>query len=159
MDDAVQLILELGVNAYMAKLDIRQAYRNVPVYPQDWWLLGIHWQGQHYIDTVLLFGLCSAPKMFCTISDKLEWVLHQHGVVHLVKYIDDFLVVGPAGSQACQRRVTEVCSVCEELGLPLAVQKLEGPAQVHFWGLLSHHANPPSPGQVTQIAGRGGEVE
>lgn len=135
VDDAVQLILEFGVNAYMAKLDIRQAYRNVLVHPQDRWLLGMHWQGQHYVDTVLPFGLRSAPKIFCTISDGLEWVLHQRGVVHLVKYIDDFLIVGPAGSPACQRRVTEMCSVCEELGLPLAVEKLEGPARViTFWG-------------------------
>ena len=35
VDDAVQLILELGTNAYMAKFDIKQAYHNVPVHPQD----------------------------------------------------------------------------------------------------------------------------
>ena len=71
----MQLILELGVNAYTAKLDIKQAYRNMPVHPQDWWLLGMQWQGQHYIDTVLPFGLRSPPKIFCAISDGLKWVL------------------------------------------------------------------------------------
>ena len=72
VDDAVQLILELGANAYNAKLDIRQVYRNVPVHSQDRWLLGMQWQGQHYIDTVLPFGLRSAPNIFCAISDRLE---------------------------------------------------------------------------------------
>ena len=72
---------------------------------------------------MLPFGLRSTSKIFCAISDRLEWVLHQRGVVHLVKYIDDFLVVGPAGSPACQRRVTEMCSVCEELGISLAVER------------------------------------
>ena len=142
VDDAVQLILELGANAYMAKLDIRQAYRNVPVHPQDRWLLGMHWQGQHYVDTVLPFGLRSAPKIFCAISDGLEWVLHQRSLIHLVKYIDDFLVAGSAGSPACQSSVTEMCSVCEELGIPLAMDKLEGPAQViTFLGIELDSAN------------------
>jgi len=85
-------------------------------------------------------------------------VLHQRGLVHLVKYIDDFLVAGSAGSPACQSSVTEMCSVCEELGLPLAMEKLEGPAQViTFLGIeldSSQHADPPSLGQVTQVAGR-----
>ena len=42
VDDAAQLILELGVDAFMGKLDIRQAYHNVPVHLQDWWLLGMY---------------------------------------------------------------------------------------------------------------------
>ena len=120
----------------MAKLDIRQAYDNVLVHPQDLWLHSMQWQGQHYIDTVLPFGLCSVPNIFYAISDRLEWVLHQHGLVHLVKYIDDFLVAGPTGLPACQSSVTEMCFVFEELGLPFATNKLEGPAWViTFLGL------------------------
>jgi hypothetical protein len=28
----------------LAKVDIRKAYRNFPVRPQDWWLLGFKWK-------------------------------------------------------------------------------------------------------------------
>ena len=94
------------------------------------------------MDTVLPFRLRSTPKIFCAISDGLEWVLHQRGLVHLVKYIDDFLVAGSAGSPACQSSVTEMCSVCEELGLLLAMEKLDGPAQViTFLGIELDSAN------------------
>ena len=51
-----------------------------------------------YIDTVLPFGLRSAPKIFCALSDALEWVLNRRQVGHVVKYSDDFLIVGPARS-------------------------------------------------------------
>ena len=41
-----------------------------------------------------------------------------------------FLVARSAGSAACESSVTEMCSVCEELGFPLAEDKLEGSAWV-----------------------------
>ena len=137
VDDAVQLILKLGPGTQLAKLDIKQAYRNVPVHPQDRWLLGMQWQGQYYVDTVFPFGLRSAPKIFCAISDGLEWALHQRGVRYLVKYIDGFLVAGPPDSPICQDSVTETHVLCEELGLPLAIDKAEGPANViSFLGIM-----------------------
>ena len=130
VDDAVQLILKLGPGT-------QQAYRNVPVHPQGRWLLGMQWQGQYYVDKVLPFGLRFAPKIFCAISDGLEWALHQRGVRYLAKYIDDFLVTGPPDSPICQDSVTETHVLCEELGLPLAIDKAEGPANViSFLGIV-----------------------
>ena len=40
----------------MAKLDIRSAYRIVPVHPQDRHLLGMMWDGKLYVDVALPFG-------------------------------------------------------------------------------------------------------
>ena len=48
----------------MAKVDIKNAYRLLPVHPEDRLLLGMEWQGQVYVDTALPFGLRSAPKIF-----------------------------------------------------------------------------------------------
>ena len=45
-------------------MDIQQAYRMVPVHPDDRALLGMRWEGGVYIDTRLPFGLRSAPIMF-----------------------------------------------------------------------------------------------
>ena len=39
-DNAVKLVADLGSNAYMAKLDIKHAFRLCPVCPSDWPLLG-----------------------------------------------------------------------------------------------------------------------
>ena len=40
IDDAVTGILQVGRGALMAKMDIKEAYRNIPVFPQDRLLLG-----------------------------------------------------------------------------------------------------------------------
>ena len=48
----------------MAKMDIQSAYQNVLVHPDDRILLGMKWEDQLFIDTVLPFGLRLAPKIF-----------------------------------------------------------------------------------------------
>jgi hypothetical protein len=50
-----------GSGHIIAKCDIRQAYRNVSVHPEDRHLLGMQFEGKTYVDTALLFGLRSAP--------------------------------------------------------------------------------------------------
>ena len=49
--------------ALLAKINIKSAFRIVPVHPEDRWLLGTRWEGKLFIDTVLPFGLWSAPKL------------------------------------------------------------------------------------------------
>ena len=78
VDHAAKIISELGDQ--IAKIDIARAYRNVPVHSNDRQLLGMQWQGQIFVDTVLPFDLRSAPKLFCTISDALEWILVRRGL-------------------------------------------------------------------------------
>jgi len=57
-----ELISHLGGGGFLAKVDIKHAYRIVPVYPEDRPLLGMKWEGQLSVDSTLLFGLRSAPK-------------------------------------------------------------------------------------------------
>ena len=51
--DAAALVRHLGKGAMLAKIDLHQAYRIIPVHPDDHPLLGVRWQGQTYIDTAL----------------------------------------------------------------------------------------------------------
>ena len=53
-----------GPGALLAKVDTKHAKRNIPIHLQDKHLLGMQWEGNLYIDTVLPFGLRSAPKIF-----------------------------------------------------------------------------------------------
>ena len=50
-DDAVKLLLSLGKGARMAKVDLKSAFRMVPVRKQDWQYLGIRWRDKFYVDT------------------------------------------------------------------------------------------------------------
>ena len=72
IDHVVQAILRLGQGTQLAKIDIRSAYRLIPVHPHDRLLLGMRWRGQDYIDAVLPFGLWSAPKIFNAVADSLR---------------------------------------------------------------------------------------
>jgi hypothetical protein len=41
VDDAVECIMRLGVGTVLVKVDLKNAYRNIPIHPQDHHLLGI----------------------------------------------------------------------------------------------------------------------
>lgn len=127
---AVSLVSSFGRGALMAKLDLRSAYRMVPVHLQDQKLLGIQWQGAIYCDRALPFGLRSAPILFTAVADGLAWALSCHGVRNFVHYLDDFFFCGPPASQECAGALEIAVSVCQRLGLPVAPEKVEGPATV-----------------------------
>ena len=59
----------------MSKLDIKSAFRNVPVHPSDWELLGMKWEGLYFFDMVLPFGLHSAPFLFNQFFSALKWII------------------------------------------------------------------------------------
>lgn len=50
IDDVIQLIQQLGKNTKLVKVDIKDAYRIIPVHPADYDLLGITWEGKLYLD-------------------------------------------------------------------------------------------------------------
>ena len=64
---STHIILSIGQNALLAKVDVEHAYRNVPVHVTDRPLLGMHWQGKFFVD-----GLRSASKIFSALADALE---------------------------------------------------------------------------------------
>ena len=119
----------LGKGSLLAKLDIKSAYRLIPVHPQDRALLGIEWRGAHYVDGALPFGLRSAPKIFTALADALQWVMLREGVSMVHHYLDDFITIGPPGSDVCNASLDRILAVCRDLGVPLAIEKLEGPSQ------------------------------
>ena len=128
IDDVVQLIRGLGEGSLLAKLDLKDAYRIVPVHPDDRPLLGMRWRESLYVDTVLPFGLRSAPKIFSALADGMIWIMHLQGVDPSIHYLDDFLLFGPPASSACAESLATALSVCDRLGVPIAGEKTEGPA-------------------------------
>ena len=118
----------LGHNALMAKLDVKSAFHLCPVHPADHHLLGIRWQGQYYFDQVLPFGLHSAPCIFNHLVEAIEWLAVQSGVTHIHHYLDDFWIAGAPTSLQCSHHLSTLTTLCGSLGVPLAEEKLEGPA-------------------------------
>ena len=130
VDDAVRQVLRLGRGAKLAKLDVKNAFRLLPVHPADRPLLGMCWNGRIFVDQTLPFGLRSAPKLFNAVADALQWVMEQRGVSFVIHYLDDFLTCGAPDSDECDRNFQVMLQIFNELGVPYALAKCEGPTTV-----------------------------
>ena len=127
VDNIARAAHRLGPGALLAKADIKAAYRLVPVHPDDRKLLGVAWNGAHYVDAMLPFGLRSAPKVFTAVADALEWCIRQQGVTGIDHYLDDFVIVAPPTGASCHIFLQTMQDECASLGVTLAPEKTEGP--------------------------------
>ena len=126
--DAAAMIRHLGPGTLMAKMDLQNAYRVLPVHADDHPLLAIKWDQNTYLDTALPFGLRSAPKIFSAFADALAWIMHCNGVQQQLHYLDDFLFLGAPSNQECAAGLQTALQVCDRLGVPVANHKTEGPS-------------------------------
>jgi len=127
VDSAIECIKQIGQGTLLAKIDIKSAFRLLPVHPADRHLLSMKWDQNIFIDTCLPFGLRSAPKLFNVLADLLSWILEQWQVAPVLHYLDDFLTMGPPQSPVCSNNLTVIKDTCSRLGIPLALEKVEGP--------------------------------
>ena len=121
-DDAVDLVCSLGVGTAMAKVDIKHAFRlcPCPVCPQDFLLLGMHWDNQFYFDTRLPFGGRSSPFSFNSFADALAWILiFVCGISYVLHYLDDFFIASAQDTVFCNSYVQLVKDAFTCLGYPL----------------------------------------
>ena len=94
VDHIANKIVQLRKATQISKMDIEEAYRMVPIHPDDKHLLGIKWDNHVFIDITLPFGLRSAPIIFTAITDALQWILEQRGIFHVAHFLDDFITLG-----------------------------------------------------------------
>ena len=137
INEAIKGIVQLGRGTLLAKIDIKSAFRLIPVHPADRHMLGMKWGDGVYIDTCLPFGLRSAPKLFNILAEFLAWIVRQSNVSFLIHYLDDFLTMGPPSSPVCQHNLDTIIQTCDYLGVPLALEKVEGPlTTLPFLGIV-----------------------
>ena len=127
-DEAVCLIRRVGRGCFLAKLDIKHAFRLCPVHPSDWQYLGYFWNNQFFVDTRLPFGSRSSPYIFNQFAEALAWILiYICGIQNVIHYLDDFLLCG-SDLEACKDNVASMQTLFTELGVPLAPEKTFGPS-------------------------------
>ena len=81
VNSAIQHIQQFGLGTLLGKIDIKSAFRLLPVYPADRHLLAMSWNNHIYIDTCLPFGLRSAPKFSMFLP------IYYHGYSHSIKFL------------------------------------------------------------------------
>ena len=132
VEDAARAISRLGRGANLAKVDIKSAYRH----PDDRLLLDMMWDGNLFVDCTLPFGLRSAPRIFSAIADVLEWKAKFEGIPIILHYLDDFLIISPPSSDEGSRHLHTLLALFERLRVPVAPEKVEGPATcITFLGI------------------------
>ena len=136
-DDGGAVVLLLGRHTQLVRVDLKSAYRVLPIHPVDRQLLGVRQEDQVFVNLCLPFGLLSAPKIFMAFADSVARSLKAAGVPLLFQYLDDFLNFGRPGPDEGLRYCQLVLQVLEDLNSPVAWLKLERPSTlVIFLGIL-----------------------
>ena len=131
LDDAIQL---LRPNYFMAKIDLRHAYRSVPIHPSNFPATGLHWHFDgdddvtYFYDTRLPFGAKSSPEIFHRLTQSVRRMMSRRGFNSVVVYLDDFLVIAPT-REACQLAFTTLLQLLQDLGFSISWHKVLGPTQ------------------------------
>ena len=127
--DAITAIQQHSPDAYLAKSDIADAFRLIPLHPSQYHLTGFSWQNEYYYDRCLPQGSASSCKTFELFSTALKWILQRKlGVQSVIKVLDDFLFVANTQHE-CMTALHCFTRLCNELGVPIAHHKTDGPAQ------------------------------
>lgn len=126
--DPIRHTRAVGTGCFLSKTYIKNAFRIIPVHPTDYNLLGVQWRDQYYFDKCKPMGCSSSCRTFELFSSTLEWVaqnkLHINHSIHL---LDDFLIIA-AFQEICQRQLNLFEDLCGHLGVPIAPEKICGPA-------------------------------
>ena len=92
VEDVCQMVLEIGKGATIYKRDLRQAYRQFPVDPADYYLLGYFWENSYFFDTVLAMGQRNAG-VGCSRVTRAVMYIHGKGGYKGISYLDDLIGV------------------------------------------------------------------
>jgi len=120
-------------DAWLAKLDLKDAYFTVPVCPEYQKFSVLE---DNYQFTCLPLGLSCSPWAFTKLL-KLVMVFLRHRGIHIIFYIDDMLLIADSPAQV-NEHVAVVQFVLENLGFVLNVEKsITTPSQrIEFLGLI-----------------------
>lgn len=129
-DEAVFMLQDLGQNCKLFKMDIKNAFRLLPINPQDFELLGFKYDGKYYFDKCLPFGCSISCAHFERFSSFLEYYVKQKAMSgKLIHYLDDFLG-GDQSVVQCEDLMRIFKDCFQVLNVPLADEKSEGPTEV-----------------------------
>lgn len=134
----VAMILNLGVGAYIWKIDLDSAYRQLMVHPDFWHLLGLKWDGLFLVDTRLPFGLASSCNIFTQFADSILWILKRkyysvfkqmNGEEVAAHYLDDFFG-GDNSLEISLEQYNALHALCRYLGVKASKKKSFPPSQL-----------------------------
>ena len=104
LDNIFDKINELGNNVLLSKMDIKSAFRLLPIYPGDFGLMGIYVDGNYLVDKCLPMGCSISCRLFESFSRFIEWVVvTPSGMSSIDHFLDDFIFMGSEITNECSK--------------------------------------------------------
>ena len=125
IDRLVEFVNAKGRGCHVFKKDLQRAYRQIPIDPQDYPLLGLYIDGSLYFHTALLSGLRSATMICQRTTKNVAYILNTDGISVDV-YIDDFY--GAESTDLSDLSFQRMNSLFAKLGLMDAPEKDSPPS-------------------------------
>ena len=139
LEDAVEL---LKPGYYMAKVDLRHAYRSVGIHPSNFKATGLKWKFgdsksfTYLVDTRLPYGGRRSAEIFHRLTQSVKRMMARKGYRAIIVYLDDFLVIGATWKE-CKEIFDCLILFLQELGFGINWKKVVPPTQrLTFLGVL-----------------------
>ena len=121
METIQSVLLSVPQGDWMASIDLKEAYLQVPVHPASRHLLRFVFRDNVYQFKALCFGLSTAPQVFTRVMAPVSAILHSMGI-RMRRYLDDWLVQSPS-RESLLRDLQTILHLCHELGIVINPQK------------------------------------
>lgn len=136
VDDAAALVTE---GCYMAKCDLKSAYRSVEISKHSQKVTGFKWQfGKQTVfikDKRLPFGSKLAPGIFHRLTQAVKRMLNRRGLKATVVYLDDFFIKADTLNE-CAAALQILVQLVRKLGFQINWNKVVDPTtKLTFLGI------------------------
>ena len=121
METVASVLLSVREGDFLASLDLKDAYFQIPIHGSSRKLLRFMSEGTFYQFKALCFGLSTAPQVFTRVFAAVSAWAHSRGI-RLLRYLDDWLVLSSSEKKAKQS-IRELLSLCHTLGIVINEKK------------------------------------
>ena len=121
METVASVLLSVREGDFLASLDLKDAYFQIPIHGSSRKLLRFMSEGTVYQFKALCFGLSTAPQVFTRVFAAVSAWAHARGI-RLLRYLDDWLVLSSSEKRA-KESIRELLSLCRTLGIVINEKK------------------------------------
>ena len=120
METVASELLSVREGDFLASLDLKDAYFQIPIHGSSRKLLRFMSEGTVYQFKALCFGLSTAPQVFTRVFAAVSAWAHSRGI-RLLRYLDDWLVL--SSEKKAKQSIREPLSLCHTLGIVINEKK------------------------------------
>ena len=136
-EDAVKNVKQ---GSYLAKVDLKNAYRSIPISKESQEATGISWvfgdQKIYMKDVRLPFGAKLSPFIFNKITQAVVRMMIRKGFKGICAYLDDFIIITDSKDE-CTLALNTLIYLLRSLGFMINWSKVEGPTNhLSFLGIV-----------------------